>query len=71
MSFQQSLEVETNLSLQSNMSDTGAINSLKAMKNTHIDLMLLQDGDTILLPQGIRLHLRHDELGLVGISILE
>ena len=34
----------------------GAINSSKALKNMHIDLMLLQDGDTILLPQRIRLH---------------
>ena len=34
---------------------------LKAMKNTKIDLMLLQDGDTILLPQRIRLHLRHHD----------
>ena len=33
MSFQQSPEVETNPSLQSNKSDKGAINSLKAMKN--------------------------------------
>ena len=37
------------------------MNSLKDLKNTHIDLMLLQDGDTILLPQRSRLHLRqHD-----------
>ena len=42
-------------------SDKGAINSLKALKNMHIDLMLLQDGDTILLPQHIRLHLRHHD----------
>ena len=64
MSSQQSLEVETNLSLQSNKSDKGAINSLKALKNTHIDLMLLQDlqdRDTILLPQRIRFHLRHHD----------
>ena len=27
------------------------------MKNTYIDLMLLQDGATILIPQRIRLHL--------------
>ena len=45
-----------NLSLQSNTSDKGAINSLKAL---HIDLVLLQDGDIILLAQSIRLHLRH------------
>ena len=61
MNIQQSLEVETNLSLHNNKSDTGAINSLKAMKKAHIDLMLLQDGDTILIPQRIRLNLRrHD-----------
>ena len=59
--MQQSLEVETNLSLQSNKSDKSAINSLKALKNVHIDLMLLQGGDTILLPQHIRLHLRHHD----------
>ena len=29
--------------------------------NTIIDLKLLQDGDTILLPQRIRLHLRHHD----------
>ena len=51
--------METNLSLQSNKSDKGAI--LKILKNTHIDLMLLQDGDTILLPQRFRLHLRHHD----------
>ena len=61
MSIQQSLEMETNLSLQSNKSDRGAISSLKAMKNTIIDLMLLHDGDAILLPQRIRLHLRHHD----------
>ena len=61
ISLRQSLEVETNLSLQSNKSDKGAINSLKALKNMHIDLTLLQDGDTILLPQRIRLHLRHHD----------
>ena len=33
----------------------GAINNLKALRNMHIDLMLLQDDDTILLPQPIRL----------------
>ena len=58
-SLQQPLEVETNLSLQSNKSDQGAINSLKALKNMHIDLKLLQDGDTILLPRRIHLH-HHD-----------
>ena len=58
-SIQQSLKVETILSLQGNKSDKGAINSWKALKNMHIDLMLLQDGDTILLPQRTRLHLRH------------
>ena len=50
-----------NLFLQSNKSDKGAINSLKALKNTIVDLKLLQDGDTILLPQRIRLHLRHHD----------
>ena len=59
MSTQQSLDVEKNLSLQSNTSDRSAMNSLKAVKNRNIDLMLLQDVDTILLPQSIRLHLRH------------
>ena len=44
---QQSLEVETNLSLQGNKSDNGLINNLKALKNTIIDLKLPQDGDTI------------------------
>ena len=61
MSIQQSLEVETNLSLQSNKSDKGATNSTEALKNTHIDVMRLQDGDTILLPRRIRLHLRHHD----------
>ena len=46
---------------QSNKSDKGATNSLKALKNMHIDLMLLQDGGTIVLPQRIRLHLRHHD----------
>ena len=46
-------------SLQSTKSDKGAINSLKDLMNTDIDLNLQQDGDTILLPQRIRLHLRH------------
>ena len=31
----------------------------KGLENTHIDFMLLQDGDTLRLPQRIRLHLRH------------
>ena len=71
-----------NLSLQSNKSDKGAANSLKALKNTILDLKLLQNSDTILLPQRIRLHLRqHDgnqattcgqrELGFMEIFILE
>ena len=59
MNIQRSLEVETNLSFQSNKSDKGAINSVKALMNTIIDMKLLQDGDTILLPQ--RIHLRHHE----------
>ena len=59
MSIQRSLEVETHLSLQSSKSDNGAIKSLKALKNTIINLKLLQDGDTILLPQRIHLH-HHD-----------
>ena len=33
--------------LQSNKSDRGAINNLKALKNTHIDFEFLQDGDAI------------------------
>ena len=53
-SIQRSLEVETNLSLQSNKSDKGAFDILKALN-------LLQNGDTILLPQRIRLHLRHHD----------
>ena len=57
MNIQRSLDVETNLLFQSNKSDKGVVNSLKAL-NAIIDLMLLQDGDTILLPQRIRLH--HD-----------
>ena len=61
MSIQQSLEVETKLSLQSFKSDKGAINSLRALRNMIIDLKLLQDGDTILLPQRIHLHLRHHD----------
>ena len=60
-SIQQSLKVETNLSVQSCKSDKGAINSLKALKNMHIALMLPQDGDTILLPHCIRLHVRHHD----------
>ena len=58
---QRSLEVETNLPLQSNKPDKGLINNLKALRNTIIDLMLLQDGDTILVPQRIRLELRHHD----------
>ena len=54
-----SLDVETNLSLQSNKSDRGLINSFKALKNTIVDLQLPQDGDTILLPQ--RIHPRHHD----------
>ena len=57
--IQQSQEVETNLSLQSNKSDKGLVNSLKAWKNTIIDLKLPQDGDTVLLPR--RIHLRHHD----------
>ena len=59
MNIQRSLQVETNISLQSNKSDKGAINSLKALMNTIIDLKLPQDGDTILLPR--RIHLRHHD----------
>ena len=60
--MQQSLEMETNLSFQSNKSGKGGTNSLKDMKNTHIDLMLLQDGGAInFLPQRIHLHLRHHD----------
>ena len=42
--IQRSLEVETNLFIQSNKSNRSAINSLKALMNTIIDLKLLQDG---------------------------
>ena len=55
------LEVETKISLQSNKSDKGLFNNCKVLRNTIIDLMLPQEGDTILLPQRIRLHLRHHE----------
>ena len=55
--IQRSLEVEINLSLQSNQSDKSLINNLKALRKTIIDLKLLHNGDTILLPQ--RIHLRH------------
>ena len=51
--------METNLSLQGNKSGNGLINNVKASKNTITDLMVVQDGDTILLP-GRRNHLRHD-----------
>ena len=68
--------------MQSNKSDKGAICSLKAMKNTSFDLMLLQDVDTILLAQRIRFFfvitmattqrlVVNMELGLVGIFNLE
>ena len=59
--IQRSLEVEINLSLQSNQSDKSLINNLKALRKTIIDLkLLLHNGDTILLPQ--RIHLRnHDD----------
>ena len=57
--FQRSLDVETNQFLQSNKSDKGLINSLKALRNAFFDLKLLHDGDTILLPQ--RIHLRHHD----------
>ena len=53
--------METNLSLQSNKSDKSAINSMKALRNTIIDMKLPQDGDTVLLPQRILLHLRHHD----------
>ena len=53
---QRSLEGETNLSLRSNKSDRGLINSLEVLV-TIIDLQHLQDGDAIFLPQHI--HLRH------------
>ena len=56
MNIQQSLEVETNLSLQSNKPDKGLSNNLKASKNTITDLNLV--GDSI-LPPGRRIHLRH------------
>ena len=50
------------LYLQSNKSDKGVIKQLEGHEeNTHIDLMHLKDGDTILLPQRIRLHLRHHD----------
>ena len=60
--------------------DKGAINSLNALRHTIIDSKLLQDGDTILLPQ--RIHLRHHDdnqaatcgqrgTGLVEIFILD
>ena len=59
MNILRSLEVETHQSLQSNKSDKGLTNNLKALRNTIVDLKLLQDGDTILLAQ--RIHLRdHD-----------
>ena len=68
--------METNLSLQSNKSDKGAINNLMALKNMQIDSMLLQDGDTILLPQRITMATKQRlvvnvELGFVDIFILE
>ena len=61
MNTQRTLDMETNLSLQSNKSDKGAINSLKALKNAVNDLKLLQDDDTTFPPQRIRLHLRHHD----------
>ena len=52
---QESLEVDTNAT-----SPTKGWSTIwNAWRNTHIDLMLLQDGDTILLPQ--RSHLRHHD----------
>ena len=54
---QQSLEMETNLSLLGNKSGKGLINNLKALKNTITDLTVPQDGDAILLPR--RTRLRH------------
>ena len=59
--------MDTNLSLQSNKSDKGLINSLKALRNTIIDLKLLQDGDTILLPQRKQRLVVNLELGFVEI----
>ena len=52
---------ETNLFLQSNKSDKDAINTFKDLKNTTIDLMLVQDGGTIFLPQRSHLNLRHHD----------
>ena len=59
MNIQRSLEVETNLSLLHNKSSNGLINNLKALRNTVIDLKLLQDGDTIFPPP--RIYLRHHD----------
>ena len=56
--IQQSLDMETNLSLLGNKSSNGLIDNLKASKNTITDLKLVQDGDSILLA-GRRIHLRH------------
>ena len=56
--IQQSLEMETNLSLLGNKSGNGLINNLKASRNTITDLNLVEDGDSV-LPPGRRIHLRH------------
>ena len=60
--IQQSLEMETNLSLVVNKSGICLINNLKALKNTITDLTVPHDGGTILLPRRIRHHdLRHHD----------
>ena len=75
-SIQRSLEVETHLSFQSNKSDKGAINSLKALKNTIIDLKLLQDHNAFVFIFVITMATKQRlvvnvELGFVEIFILE
>ena len=59
-SIQRSVKAESNRSLQSNKFDKGVINNLKA-SDTIIDLKHPQDRNTILLPQRIRLQLRHHD----------
>ena len=44
---------------RNNKSDKGLVNSLKALKNTIIDLKFPQDADTIFLTR--RIHLRHHD----------
>ena len=60
MITQRSLDVETILSPEQQVRQMRD-QQLKALMNMIIDLKFPQNGDTIFLPQRIRLHLRHHD----------